>query len=306
MWIVWVIVALLALCILATVGIFLFTFFYPKKWHTDDFHYPDSPLAEPYKDEAFELIKKFQSLPCERVETTSFDGLKLSARYYKQSEVAPIAICFHGYKSTAIKDMCGGSLHLIDKGFNILLCDQRAHGESEGRVISFGINERRDVQTWCEFARRKYGPVPFYLVGVSMGAATVLLAADLEFPKTLRGIMADCPYASPREIIKTAAGYMKIPGWTIIFGILGARVLGGFKLSKISAVDTVSRSKVPVLIIHGADDDFVPEEMSAEIADANPDKVTRLTIPKAGHAMSYLVDKKTYIKAMDDFIERTL
>ena len=164
MWIVWVIVALLALCILATVGIFLFTFFYPKKWHTDDFHYPDSPLAEPYKDEAFELIKKFQSLPCERVETTSFDGLKLSARYYKQSEVAPIAICFHGYKSTAIKDMCGGSLHLIDKGFNILLCDQRAHGESEGRVISFGINERHDVQTWCEFARRKYGPVPFYLV----------------------------------------------------------------------------------------------------------------------------------------------
>ena len=107
-------------------------------------------------------------------------------------------------------------------------------------------------------------------------------------------------------IIKTVAGYMKIPGWTIIFAILGARIFGGFSLSKISAVDTVSRSKVPVLIIHGVDDDFVPEQMSEEIAEANPDKVTRLAIPKAGHAMSYMVDKKAYIKAMDDFIEKTL
>ena len=45
MWIIWVIVALLALCILATVGIFLFTFFYPKKWHTDDFTPAEGPLA---------------------------------------------------------------------------------------------------------------------------------------------------------------------------------------------------------------------------------------------------------------------
>ena len=306
MWIIWVIVALLAVCLIATVAIFLFTFYYPKKWHTDDFHFPDSPLAEPYKDKTFELIKDFQALPCERFEIKSFDGLTLSARYYKQSEVAPVAICFHGYKSTAIKDMCGGARHLMEKGFNVLLTDERAHGESEGSVITFGINERRDVKSWCDFALRRFGPVPFYLVGVSMGAATVLLAADQEFPKTLRGIMADCPYASPREIIKTVAGYMKIPGWTIIFAIIGARIFGGFSLEKISAVDTVRGSKVPVLIVHGLDDDFVPEKMSEEIAEANPDKVTRITVPGAGHAMSYMVDKAKYLKAIDDFIEKTL
>jgi len=306
MWVVWVIAAIIVICAAATVGIYLFTFHYPPKWHTDDFHFPDSPLAQPYKEQAFELIEKFRALPCERVETTSFDGLKLSARYYRQSELAPTAICFHGYKSTAVKDMCGGARHLMEKGFNVLLCDQRAHGESEGRTISFGINERQDVKTWCDYALKHFGPVPYYLVGVSMGAATVLLSAELELPRTLRGIMADCPYASPRDIITTVAGYMHIPSWTIVFAVLGAKLFGKFDLIKISAVDTVSRSKVPVLIIHGLADDFVPEKMSEDIAKANPDIVTRVTVPGAGHAMSYMVDKAAYIKAMDEFVEKTL
>lgn len=306
MWWIWVIAALIVIFIAATVGVFLFTFYYPEKWHNDDFKFPDHPLAQPFKEEAHELVRELRDLPCERVETVSFDGLKLSARYYKVSEVAPIAICMHGYKSTAAKDFCAGARHLMNKGFNILLCDERAHGESEGNVITFGINERQDVKAWCDFALKRFGPVPYYLVGVSMGAATVLLSADLELPKTLRGIMADCPYASPRDIITTVAGTMHIPSWAIIFAIIGARILGRFSLIKISAVDTVSRSKVPVLIIHGLEDDFVPEYMSEKIAEANPDIVTRFTFPGASHAMSYFTDKERYKKIMDDFIAKTL
>ena len=53
-------------------------------------------------------------------------------------------------------------------------------------------------------------------------------------------------------------------------------------------------------------DDFVPEYMSAAIADANPETVTRLTVPGASHAMSYFVDTKTYLETVDKFIKRTM
>ncbi len=301
-WILWLILILVLLCAAAVVGIYLFTFHYPKKMHHDDFHFPDSPLAQPYKEKATALIKEMRARPCERVETKSFDGLKLSGRYYEAKPGAPVAICFHGYKSTAVKDFCGGSKHFLAKGINVLAVDQRSHGESEGSVITFGINERYDVKSWCEWAKERFGDVPFYLVGVSMGAATVLLSADLDLPSNVKCIMADCPYASPQEIIKTVAGYMHIPGWTIIFAVWGAKLFGRFDLIKISAVDTVAKSKVPVLIIHGLADDFVPESMSAEIAEKNPSIVTRVTVDGAGHAMSYMVDEKKYTKAIDDFL----
>ena len=301
-WVIWVILILVVLCAVATVGIYLFTFHYPKKIHTDDFHFPDSPLAQPYKEKATALIKEMRARPCERVETKSFDGLKLSARYYEAKPGAPLAICFHGYKSTAVKDFCGGSKHFLASGINVLAVDQRSHGESDGSVISFGINERYDVKTWCEWAKARFGDIPFYLVGVSMGAATVLLSANLDLPSNVKCIMADCPYASPREIIKTVASYMKIPGWTIIFAIWGAKLFGHFDLTDITAIDTVAESKVPVLIIHGLADDFVPEKMSAEIAEKNPSIVKRVTVDGAGHAMSYMVDENKYTKSIDDFL----
>ena len=302
MWIVYIIIILVLICAAATVGIYLFTFHYPKKVRTDDFHFPDSPLAQPYKEKAAELIKQMRARPCERVWIRSFDGLDLSARYYEADPDAPLAICFHGYKSTAVKDFCGGSKHFLARGINVLAVDQRSHGESGGSVISFGINERFDVLAWCSWAKERFGDRPFYIVGVSMGAATVLLSAGLDLPANVKCIMADCPYASPREIIKTVAGYMHIPGWTIVFAILGAKIFGHFDLSDISAVDTVAESKVPILIIHGLADDFVPERMSEEIAEKNPSIVTRVTVAGAGHAMSYMVDEEKYTNTIDDFL----
>ena len=305
-WLLVLMIVIAVLCIVATVGIYLFTFSYPKSWHTGDFHFPSSPLAQPYKEQAFKLIESVRERPCKRVYIDSFDGLRLSGRYYEVQKGAPIALCFHGYRSTAAKDMCGGATELMNKGMNVLLADQRAHGESQGSVISFGINERYDVQSWCRWAEENFPGTPLVLVGVSMGAATVLLAADLDLPDTLKGIMADCPYASPRKIITTVAGYFHIPSWTLIFAIWGAKIFGHFDLSDISAVDTVARSKVPVLIVHGLADDFVPEQMSAVIAEKNPGIVTRVTFPGAGHGMSYMVDKEKYVRAMNSFLDTAL
>ena len=85
---------------------------------------------------------------------------------------------------------------------------------------------------------------------------------------------------------------------------LGARVLGGFSLTSASAVTAVQHAQVPILLIHGEADDFVPCEMSRVIAQANPEMIERHTFPDAGHGLSYLVDTARYARLVEDFCKK--
>ena len=303
MWFFWVIATLVVIFIIMTVGIFIFTFYSPAGKRTDDHAFPEGPGYDPYKEEALGLIDELLERPCEEIFITSFDGLRLRGRYYHTADWAPLAICCHGYRSTGPRDFCAGSKMFIEHGMNVLMIDERAHGKSEGTVITFGINERQDVLYWARYARNRFGEIPMFLVGISMGAATVLLASELDLPDNLCGIMADCPYASPREIISSVSQSLHFPKFCMIFAVVGAKVLGHFTLEKISAVDTVKNTRVPILIVHGLGDDFVPEHMSAKVAAANPEMITRETFPGAAHAMSYFSDKERYRRIVLEFIE---
>ncbi|MFR7743588.1 MAG: hypothetical protein ACLU3I_10065 [Acutalibacteraceae bacterium] len=81
---------------------------------------------------------------------------------------------------------------------------RRAHGQSEGVYITFGIHERRDAATWAQYAAMHFGPDhPLFLGGLSMGATTVLLASALELPPSVRGVIADCGFSSPEAIMRS-------------------------------------------------------------------------------------------------------
>jgi len=169
----------------------------------------------------------------------------------------------HGYRGSAIRDFCGGAKLARALGHGVLLIDERAHGKSGGRTIGFGVTERWDCLSWTEEVRRRLGDVKVILSGVSMGAATVLMASELPLPETVVGVVADCPFSSPEEIIAVVAGRMGLPVRIAMPVIrLSARLLGGFNLREADAVRAVRSLKVPVLLIHGEDDRFVPCDMS--------------------------------------------
>ena len=141
-------------------------------------------------------------------------------------------------------------------------------------------------------------------MGVSMGAATVLMASGLDLPRNVKGIVADCPFVKASDIIEKVGRGMGFPSWfTVPFAWLGARIFGGFNLYETDAVRSVEKSKVPILIIHGEADTLVPAEMSALAQDANPEIVQRFTFPGAGHAMSYLVDTSRYREITTAFLK---
>lgn len=250
-------------------------------------------------------IGEFEAAPFEEVTITARDGLKLRGRYYHVADGAPLEIQCHGYKGNAIRDFCGSWKIAREAGHNVLLIDQRCHGKSEGHTITFGILERYDCLAWIDYAAARFGNVPIFLLGVSMGAATVLMAAGQELPEQVKGVVADCPYDAPANIIKKVLGTdMGMPVGPLYPVIrLGGRLYGRFDLELDSPVEAVKRAKVPILLIHGDDDRFVPHEMSCRIHDAAPEKIEFHTIPGAGHALNYVTAPEEYHRLVHGFWE---
>jgi len=262
---------------------------------------------DPYRSEMKRIFQQLNSRPFERVDITTFDGLQLSGRYYHVKNGAPLDICFHGYRSNPLTDFSGGSELSFDLEHNVLLIEQRAHGKSQGNTITFGIKERQDLLYWVDYAIDRFGPeVNILLYGVSMGGATVLMASQLELPGNVKGIIADCPYSSALEIILYVGKSTPFPNWLIKpFGILGAKVFGGFDLTECTAKEAVKETKIPIMIIHGEADRYVPCEMS-DIVSSNPEMVERHTFPGAAHGISYLVDTPRYRSLVMRFLDSVL
>lgn len=262
---------------------------------------------EPYREQMLGIFQGLMDRPCEFVTITTFDGLRLSGRYYHVADGAPLDICFHGYRSCCLTDFSGGAKLSLSMGHNLLLVDQRAHGRSQGSTISFGIKERQDLLCWVEYAVERFGKdVKILLHGISMGAATVLMASELPLPDNVKGILADCPYASPMDIILHVGRNHPIPPWLMKpFVILGAKIFGGFDVRETDAYRAVKNAKVPILILHGESDTFVPCEMSNLVLH-NPQLVKRFTFPGADHGISYLVDTPRYERLVREFAESVL
>ena len=252
-------------------GTYRYIFYSPVGNQNDDTALPFRQDEEQAK-RALALIGKLNARPYEAVSIRSFDGLRLSGRIYRARAGAPVAVLCHGYRGTPSRDFSGGAAVLLEMGLNVLLVEQRAHCSSGGHTISFGINERYDCRDWCRYAAERFGAeTPILLAGISMGAATVLMASALDLPENVRGIIADCPYTAPRAIISRVGREMGLPGAAVgAAAALAARTFGRFDLDAADAAEAVRSARVPVLLIHGEADGFVPCEMSREIAAANP------------------------------------
>lgn len=279
-------------------------FFSPKKRP----YTPNDPLEGKQYDAVADNIHRIAHImeryTFEPVTIESFDGLKLFGRYYHLKDGAPLEILMHGYRSHAYRDCSGGHALARKMGFNTLVIDQRAHGESEGRTITFGVKERLDCLSWVRYCNARFGKdTPMILSGLSMGAATVLMASGLDLPDNVACIMADSPYSAPSAIIEKVCADRRYPvALCRPFLHLGARLYGGFRLNACTAKDSVTRAKVPILLIHGEADRLVPCSMSSEIAGMCASQVTVETFPDAGHGLCYITDPIRYEHVVYHFL----
>lgn len=264
---------------------------------------PDGDIYDPHRPQMIRWIDEIRAMPHEDVSIQSFDGLTLRGKFYEYAPNAPIEIMFHGYRGSAERDLCGGVQRAFGCGHSALVVSQRGSVDSDGNVITFGILESRDCQSWVDFAIEHFGSdVKLILTGISMGASTVMIAAGRELPENVVGVLADCGFNSAEDIIKNNIRDMKLPPKiSYPFVRLGALVFGHFDPNEISAMEAMKHCRLPIIFFHGEDDDYVPCWMSKICYEICPSAKKLVIVPGAGHGLSFPVDQEGYLRQLRAF-----
>lgn len=267
--------------------------------------------ATPYRKyypmivEADRWLKEHQA---QDVFITSRDGLRLHGLWIPAVDAKGTMILFHGYRSTYLVDFSVALDFYHSMGFNLLIPDQRSHGQSEGKYITFGVKESEDALGWIRYHNRELSQVPVILSGLSMGASTVLFLADEALPDNVKGIIADCGFTSPKEILSEV--YKKVthlpPMLSLWATELFARAFADFSLSQKDTRKTLSNNRIPVLMVHGIDDGFVPCQMSRDGYACCTGKKTLLLVEGADHGVSFIVDHVAYSNAIERFLKENM
>ena len=287
-------------------GVYRTVFCHPQRKRRDVHRIPDSNLYRAHREKMTECIENMEKTPYEEVSIISEDGLRLYGKLYPGKKDAPLVISFHGYHGTYAGDGFGFFKICQSNGFSILMVDERAHGKSEGRAITFGIRERYDCRLWAEYAAKRFGEdADIFLAGVSMGAASVMMSCELGLPGNVKGIIADCGYTAPAAIIKETVRAMKLPVKPLYQLIrIAAGIFGHFDIEEAAALTAVERTDIPMLFFHGKQDHVVPVSMGKALYEACKAPEELVLIEGADHANSALTDYAAYENAVLRFIKR--
>ncbi|EHI69227.1 alpha/beta hydrolase [Streptococcus ictaluri] len=249
--------------------------------------------------------KAFDQLPKENRYMTN-RGFKQKAWYLpaaKQSNKTAIVV--HGFTNDK-EDMKPYAMLFHELGYNVLMPDNEAHGESQGNLIGYGWNDRLNVKKWSQLLVSENKDSQITLFGVSMGAATVIMASGEKLPEQVINIIEDCGYSSVWDELKFQAKDMyNLPAFPLLYEVSAlSKIRAGFSYGEASAVKQLAKNKRPILFIHGGNDKFVPTEMIYDNYRASKGPKEKLIVKEAKHAKSYETNPKQYQEKIARFLEK--
>lgn len=247
------------------------------------------------------------NFPSEIWTISSADGFTLHATYYKPAQEShDWAILVHGYgrDQTFANDYAE---EYLKRGYNVLTPDLRGCGTSEGIYLTMGALESQDVVLWDEKIVERDPQAKIIFHGVSMGAATVMMAAALE-PKNLVAVVEDCGYTSAYEMFTAQLdkifGLPEFPIMPIVDVV--SKIKTGVAISDAAPIESVKKISVPILFIHGNEDKLVPYEMVDKLFDATNSAVKeKFVVEGAGHADAKRTNPENYFNHVFKFFSLT-
>ena len=265
-----------------------------------------SPHLRPYVPEIEGGAKWFQEQEPQRISIRSRDGLKLTGYFLPAENAKGTLLLVHGYRSSPWTDFGVIYPFYHSLGWNILTVWQRAHGESEGKYITYGIKERFDVCDWATYLYDRFGAEhSVVMTGVSMGSTSVLMSLGSGLPENVRGVIADCGFTCPYDEFVQVLKRRHIPRRpTMDLAQLHAKALAGIGFRDYSTITALKQNTLPVLFVHGERDGFVPVRFTVENYAACAGEKRLVTVPEAGHGASYLIARERCQNELKAFLSR--
>ena len=214
--------------------------------------------------------KWVRSADSEEVSVTTKDGYRLLGRaFYQEGESHDWVLLLHGYTGWK-EEMYPIAFEYAERGYQVLVPDMRCSGESEGDFIGMGWTDRKDNLLWLQTILKKDKNARIVIHGQSMGGACALMMTGEDLPDNVKAVVSDSAYTDAYSIFKKQLkDWFHLPGFPLVDGAdLMLQIRGGYSLKKASALDAVKKSTIPLLIIHGEEDVFVPVEMAYTLYDA--------------------------------------
>lgn len=246
--------------------------------------------------------------PFEEIEMKSFDDLTLHGYYLPAEEPTnKLAVFAHGYLGNALDMGLFGEYYHEELGYNIFTPNLRGHGKSEGDYYGFGWHDRLDLKDWIHLLIEKNGAdTEIVLHGLSMGAATVLMASGEDLPDNVKAIIADSPYTSVYDLFAYQMERMfHLPDKPILpTTSVVTELRAGYSLSEASALNQVQHTSLPILYITGGADSFVPTEMTDELFTQTNSESEMYSFPGANHGESIVLYRDDYLEKVTSFIDK--
>ncbi len=245
-------------------------------------------------------LAEIQKLPHEVLEITSFDGLKLKGIYYPGTGDKTM-IWIHGYTSHAERESAFPGLFYHSLGFNVLIPYQRAHGISEGKYLTFGALEQRDMLQWVDAVNDRIPDGSIVIHGLSMGGGIALELADIAI-KNVKCIVSDAPSNSIEEFLKNISTSVFKKDGQKVFSLMMARFRKEFGVdaSDFCCVRSVKNSRYPIFLTAGSNENM--EEFLHELEQENPRDTQVLILPGCNHGNGMYKQTELYQSALKNFI----
>lgn len=265
----------------------------------------DGTQYEPYKDKIVTAIKEAEALRYQRVEIVS--DCRMVGYYYDLGGKNTV-IMFHGYRATPFNNFSVSIKTFMGLGYNVLMIVQRGHGESGGKLITFGVKEQLDCLAWIDYVNERFKPENIVLYGVSMGSFSLMCVSDKLGGKNVKANICDCGYVNAYDElcldIKKRIGFLyKL---VMPFVRLLAITVGRFDPAKDNACSHLSNTEIPTYFIHGKEDRIVPVECTQTAYSACSSFKCVCYLEDCGHAQAFLVNGEKINQTLIDFLNNAL
>lgn len=294
-----IVLALLIVFWIAPSVMMTFCLFYG---HWDESCAMNKAYLAPWQHEMEESISCLEALAPQQISITARDRTSLSARWFDHGSRYTV-ILLHGFKASAYSNCCIQGKYFWEKGFNLLLVDQRAHGRSGGKATTFGLVEQYDLMDWIDWCRSNTATGKIVCYGVSMGSAAVAYASSKLSPDVMNLMILDCGFSSPYAQMDSVAKKSHIP-WRLMAPLV--RPLVKFLLNcdlRETVHDALEKTSVPAFFLHGTADDVVNIEQGRKNYQSCKSKKDALFVEGAQHTTAFVSGGTQAQQALSEFIE---